>query len=165
MNQMNTFKTDQLSVAEIRLFNEERKSSTIPEKKSYTILLNQDGKYLNILNPILDYPVYERVPYANILPNGEGYGTMISHVSGEIKDGPCYIIDVNMKRILSKDMISYEEILSYVLQSGKFFPDRISIIENMDIISRMKYRKKYLSDKNNLEKYKEYMNSDSKHIR
>lgn len=165
MNQTNTFKTEQLSVAEIRIFNEERKSSIIPDKRSYTILLNQDGKYVNILNPILDYPIYERVPYANTLPDGEDYGTMISHVSGDIKDGPCYIIDVNMKKILSKDKISYEEILSYVLQSGKFFPDRISIIENMDIFSRMKYRKKYLSDKNDLEKYEDYMYSGSKHIK
>ena len=105
------------------------------------------------------------MPYANTLPDGEDYGTMISHVFGEIKDGPCYILDVNMNKVLTKDTMSYEEVLSFVLQSSNFFPDRISIIEKMDLFSRMKYRKKYLSDKMDLEKFEKYMNRGSKHIK
>ena len=161
MNQTNIFKTKELSVAEIRLFNEERKSSIIPEKRSYTILFNKDGKYMNLCNPLLNYPVYDRVPYSNNLSDGEDYGTMITLVSGEIKDGPCYILDVDMQKVLARDTISYEDIISFVLQTSKFFPDRISIIEQMDFFSRMKYHKKYISDKKDFEIFDNYMNGNN----
>ena len=153
----NNIKTENLRMAEIRTFDEEKKSSMIPNRRAYTILGCYDGNYKNLFNPSLDYPVYDRLPYSNTTLDGEDYGTMIALVSGKIQDGPCYILDGSMKQVLNKDTVSFEELEEYVLTSGKFFPDRIRMIEDMDFISRMKYRKRYLLDKKYNEEFKELM--------
>ena len=136
MNRSN-YKTEQLELAEIRNFNAKRKSSVIPGRRAYTILGKFDDHYYNILNPSLEYPVYGRLPYSNTTSDGEDFGTMISLVEGEIQDGPCYILDISMKKVLQKEYVSFEQLQEFVLDSWKFFPDRISMIEDMNFFSRM----------------------------
>lgn len=153
----NSIKTEQLRLAEIREFNYERKSSLIPLKKAYAILGEINGHYINVLNPFLEYPVYERLPYSNVTPSGEEFGTMISLVDGEVKDGPCYILDYKLKKYINKENVSIDEIKEYVLDSGTFFPDRIHLIEEMSLIKRLKYKRKYEYDKKSYDEFMKYM--------
>ncbi len=163
MIDLNRLDTKNLFLAEIRRFDVERNASLIPMHRAYAILIKTPISYVNLFNPSDHYPVYDRVPYSNITLAGEDFGTKIRLIYGEEKDGACYILDnVSMERMIGKETISYSEVEDMMLRSKKFFPNRISIIQNKDVLQKMKYRDIYVKDKALLSKFNEYMNDSNK---
>lgn len=92
--------------------------------------MKENDTYYNLFNPMLDYPVYERVPYSNTTANGEDYGTKIQLIQGDACDGICYIVEsFHLQSIFGDKQISLSELKSYILSSQFFFLDRQHILD------------------------------------
>ena len=157
--------TSRVKLAQLRYFNLERKASEIPEDKAYAVLVEVNGTYINVLNPMEELPVLDRSPYTNTTPDGlHEFGNQLFLVNGELQDGPCYILErENMKDHFRREKVSISDIENYVLNSKKFFVDRVELIEKDRKLLRDRYYKKlYLEDIKKLNKFNEYLDSFDK---
>ena len=154
-----------VKLAQLRYFNLERKASEIPEEKVYAMLVEINGTYINLLNPIEELPVFGRAPYTNTTPDGQHeFGNQLFLINGELQDGLCYILEKeDMKYEFRRDKVSINDIENYVLNSKLFFADRVELLEKDKKIARDRYYKKlYLEDIKKLNKLKEYLSSFEK---
>ena len=152
-----------IRLAQIRYFDADRKGSLIPEERAYVFMVDIGGEYVNLFNPSENLPVYGRTPYSNTTRYGIEFGTKIVLLQGEIQNGPCYIIEkINPDDIFRKEEVTVEEIENYMLQSDRFFIDRIDIFERRKSIIDFGKRKKIREDRVKLEKFEDYMKSQEK---
>ena len=144
--------SSKLKLAQIRYFDMESKASKLPEENAYVFLIEVDGKYVNVLDSTQELPVFARSPYSNITMDGVEFGNQIYLVNGELKDGPCFIIEnINLKHEFKKDKILIKELENYIINSDKFFIDRIKILEKQ----KKKIKKNLIKQKieNDLESF------------
>ena len=158
-----------ICLAQLRYFNFERKSTVIPDEKAYVVLLNVDGNYSNIITGEV-LPVYGRVPYTNTTLDGEDYGTMLYSVTGEIKDGMCYLLEEkeNFGMFVEKDRYSMKEIESKIINSSLLFVDRIDLLNKrkLSVINRLRANKIILKDTKKMENFNNsYCASEEKVIK
>ena len=124
-----TLNTENLRLARIKYFDTKHNGAEICDEEAYAFLFAFGGNYLNVFNPADNLPIYDRAPYANVAKNGMNYGNKLFHISGDVKDGPCYVIEpYSVKSLVGKDTITMEELREYVLASKKYFVDRIALI-------------------------------------
>ncbi len=148
-------KTNNMRLAQIRYFEEERNAVEILPIAAYVFLIHVGDKYYNLLNPAVEVPVYERVPYSNTTSAGEDYGSMIRLVEGEVKDGVCYVIDnVSVKGMFGKDEVELNEVEKYVMNSDLFFADRYALYrDKSSFFDRLKNSKKIAEDAKTLDEF------------
>ncbi len=159
---MEKMKTENLKLAQIRYFETKRNATEIPMNPAYVILFHQEGEYMNVFCPGEELPVYERAPYGNCTLNGDNYGNLLYLASGEVQEGPCFVVEpFRMKDILRKEEVSMSELEDFVMTSDYFFVDRISLLEKKEgsFLSRMKNRKKIQEDQTKKEQLDSYFAS------
>lgn len=156
--------TERLKLAQVRFYSESHRGVEIPREKAYAFLYRlEDDQYINLLDPLNELPVYERVPYANSFQNGESYGTKISLVSGDSKSGACYVMEnIGFDRIFEEKTITMDQLKKYILASDKFFIDRPKIVEDSvqgkGFVDRfIAFDKKYRDDKKKQEEFQQYL--------
>ena len=159
--------TSKLRLARIKMYDSEAKGSEFfptGVDVPYVFLYNVNGTYINLLNPLDDYPVCKKTPYALCDKNGEDYGVWMVHVSGDLNDGPFYLMDAQNSRvnIFSEDEIDMETLKEYIIRSNKFFIDRLSILESLPVKERFKYRELIRKDSEKHNKFEEYVTSYEK---
>lgn len=124
-----TIKTKDLRLARIKYFDLEHNGAELCDMEVYAFLQAVGDKYVNVFKPEEELPVYDRAPYANVTKTGEDYGNRLIHVSGEVMDGPCYVMElVSVPELVGMDIIGLDALKEYVLSSKKLFADRISLI-------------------------------------
>jgi len=156
--------TKKLRLGQVRYFDTKTNSSEIPELSVYAFLYEVNGTYVNVLDFTRDYPVFDRYIYTNYASTGEAYGNKIQLVNGELKDGLCYILERgDASRLLGKDEVTLNDLLLYVINSDKFFIDRISLLENVRGIDGFIVKRKLKEDYSKLDEFYEYVdrNADS----
>ena len=133
-----------IKLAQLRKYDARRKASEIPDKKAYAVMVEVNGTYVNVLNPLEELPVYGRTPYANTTRDGmHEFGNKIVLLNGEEKDGPCYILETtDMEHELHKEKVTIKDIENYVLNSKLFFVDRIKLLNGDRRIPRSLYNKR-----------------------
>ena len=124
-------KTKNLALAEVRYFDEERQAVEVMADPAYVILMHVKDSYINPFHLGEELPVYTRLPYSNTTLDGEDFGTKIALASGDVKDGPCFVINEdNLEPFFGIKEISIEELGNYMIQSSKFFVDRMNLLED-----------------------------------
>ena len=156
-----------VKLARIKYFDVKHNGAEVNDIDAYAFLYEQDGEYANIFNPERELPVYGRVPYTNTTRDGEDFGTKIVLKSGEISDGPCYIIDVEKcDEFFGKEQIDMVGLKQYVLRSNKFFIDRYSMLKEGTRNERIFHHKKMQQDMKMIKEFNEFIeshNTDSIH--
>ena len=166
MSQM--INTENLKLADVRLFDAKRMASEIPNVHGYSFLVKDCDTYYNVFNPLLDYPVYERVPYSNTTLDGEDYGTKIQLVQGEACDGICYIIEpLNFQSLFGNNQISLAELKAYMLSSQFFFLDRHHVLEEepFHLNTIVRNRKIREADEKSMVEFERYLGASAKSLR
>ncbi len=152
--------TKKLRLAQIRYFDKEKKSSEISEEQVYAFLYEVNGTFVNVLNFTREYPVFERSTYTNFTADGEPFGNKIVLRNGNIETGLCYIIErTDCNRLLDCDEISIDNLLLYIINSDKFFIDRIGILEKATGLSRVIIKRRLKEDYKKLDTFYEYLDS------
>lgn len=119
---------DKVRIGQMRYFDMERNGTEIPEDKAYAFLVNIGGVYINPFDPLEEIPVYDRGREENYTLDGEPYGTKIKLVSGEVKEGLCYVLEkADGREIFDKEEVTMQDLVNYMLSSKDFFFDRINI--------------------------------------
>ena len=158
-------KTNRLKLAQVRFFSEKHNGVEIPEKPAYAFLVKLgEDNYFNPFNLEREYPVYDRTFYAQCDRNGNDYGTIIRLVSGEVKSGPCYVLEkknnpldfTGFGRLCLDDSVSIEKLEEYMLSSDLFFIDRVNILEKMDL-DTPQLQRKFDDDGTETEKFEQYL--------
>lgn len=125
------FNVRDLKLGQVRYFDKDHNGIEVIPVSAYVILFKNGNDYYNIFNVDNVYPVYKRVPYSNTTMDGEDFGTKIVLDSGECKDGLCYVLEnKSLMLLFKKDVVSYEELLEYVINSKFFFVDRLDMLKN-----------------------------------
>lgn len=134
-------KTEDLLFTTLKYY-EKDKGVEVSDNFAYAFLVKvSDDVYINPFEPLDLYPVFERVPYSNVTKDGESYGSKMRLLNDIDTTGPCYI--VMSGKLFDKDLISYEELEEYILNSDKFFKDRFYIAK--DRLAKLKQPLKMLS--------------------
>lgn len=124
-------KANKVRLAQVRYFDVEENASEIPHEPAYAFLIKVNGVYINPFNPIEEVPVYERVWYSNTTWEGREFGTKIVLAQGEVQEGKCYILELEMgKKLFDKDMITIKDLEDYMFNSEDFFVDRLEVGKN-----------------------------------
>ena len=99
---------------------------------SYVFLVDLgDGQYANPFNVGEDLPVFKRSQYANYTRDGESYGTKVYLVNNVNKTGACYVLSKNVTDMgIDDSIISYQELIDYMFDSGLYFNDRKQFIKD-----------------------------------
>ena len=136
---------EKIKRAQIRFLDEE--GVEIPEIKAYTIFIKKECSYINLFNLLEDCNVYERLPYSNVTPSGEVYGTKIRLVHGNKNLGKCYVLDFKkMDELEGLEEISLMDLYMIVLKSNDFYPDRKDIIRAYPHLVSRREKKKILEN-------------------
>ena len=162
-----TIDTSKLKLAKIKIYDAEGKGSYhFPEgvEEPYAFLYEVNGTFVNIFNPLADLPVCERTHYAFCNKEGEDIGCYVTHVQGELTDGPYYVMNPRDCRsvIFSDDEIEMERLKQYVLRSGHFFLERLDIIKSLPIMEKRKYRKIAREDQERHDKFNKLVTASEK---
>ena len=159
--------SSRLRLAQVRYFNKEMNGVSIPSQSAYAFLVNVNGTYVNIVNPIEELPVYDRVPYTNTTLDGEDYGTKLVLINGEVQDGVCYVLErTKIEDLFDKKEVYISDLEDYIMKSDKFFIDRIDLLRDKIGSQRRKsyYRRKMVSDLKLLDKFNNYLAEESKGV-
>lgn len=127
---MRNFKVRDLKLAELKYYDEEHNGIEVMEPLSYVVLLRMGNSYVNFFKPEEIYPVFERTPYANVsVKDGEEFGTKVRLLTDEedCVSGPCWLLDREDDSCDKRDVVSVLEVEDYVLNSYRYFKDRIAI--------------------------------------
>ena len=137
----NKIKTKDLNLVTLKYY-EEGNGVEVSDNFSYAFLVKiKDGVYINPFSQLELYPVFERLPYYNTTLDGEEYGNKLRLLNDVDVTGPCYIVVGD--NVFDKDVISYEELENYILNSSNFFKDRFYIAK--DRLTKLKQPLKMLS--------------------
>ena len=151
---------NKIRLARVRYYDVKNNGAELSSQEAYAFLLQVDEKkYINPFDVTEDLPVLDRTFYANVMPNGEEYGTKLFHVCGELVDGPCYVLErQSAKDLFKKENISLHEIKRYILYSNKFFVDRRRIISELEesFFKKSRFLPTIMSDSANMEKLKKF---------
>ena len=154
--------TEDLRLARIKYYDVAHNGAELSDIEAYAFLKKTGDRYVNVFDILKDLPVLDRSIYPNVMRNGEEFGNRLIHVCGELKDGPCYVIEpFSMREVIGFDYISEEELKEFVLRSDKFFVDRIKLIEEETGMKRIKLQPVLKSDVENMQAFQEYMNRDT----
>ena len=139
---------NRLRLARLRYFDEVANAVEIPSEEAYAFLVDVHGTYINPFNPFEEVPVYDRTNYTNTTLDGVSYGTKIVLASGEVKDGPCYVLEKNDGReIFDKEEVTIKDLEDYMFASQDFFFDRMEVAKaNRWKPKEMLYRYTQMSD-------------------
>ncbi|MBR2679022.1 MAG: hypothetical protein IKE63_06355 [Bacilli bacterium] len=119
---------DKVRIGQVRYFDIERNATEIPEDKAYAFLINVNGVYINPFNPLEELPVYDRERGENYTLDGVPHGTKIKLVNGEVKEGPCYVLEkTDGREIFDKDIVTISDMEDYMFASNNFFVDRMDV--------------------------------------
>lgn len=139
---------DRIKRAEIRYYESDKNSVAIPDMKAYSILLDVNGTYINIVDPFKEINVYGRLPYTNSTISGEDYGNKIISLSGNEEDGVCYVFEPKLPSELTDlviegtDLINIDDIYRYMANSDDFYYDRVDLLrKNPRLVKFGKARK------------------------
>ncbi len=122
---------DKVRIGQMRYFDIERNGTEILEDKAYAFLVKVNGVYINPFNPFEEIPVYDRTKYTNTTLDGESYGTKIELACGEVKEGPCYVLEkLDGRDIFDKEEITISDMEDYMFASQDFFFDRMEVAKN-----------------------------------
>ena len=148
---------EKIKRAQIRFLDEE--GVEIPEIKAYTIFIKKECSYINLFNLLEDCNVYERLPYSNVTPSGEAYGTKIRLVHGNKNLGKCYVLDFKkMDELEGLEEISLMDLYMIVLKSNDFYPDRKEIIrDHQHIVGYREKRRILEKDSIMIDKFYDYL--------
>ncbi len=151
--------TKNLKLARVKYYSNDRGGAEVSDVDAYVFLCKNGEKYTNPLDCFDEVPVFERVPYSNQTLDGEDFGTRLLHISGELQNGACYIVDpYQIGKVFGKDFISLSELKNYILNSDHFFVDRISIINQIKpFVLRARWIPVYFEDKSKLKELEEYI--------
>lgn len=157
-----TFDINKLRVAKIKYFDSKDQSCrSLPDglNQPYVFLYNFDGKYINIFDPLREYPVYEETSLMYADNDGIDRGSLIFQVSGERKDGPIYLMHSSRttRDYFKNDKIDYNQLKKCILFSSSFFIERPKIIMSLPLKERIGYLKKFLKDIRDKYYFKEYL--------
>jgi hypothetical protein len=131
MNKEDKIDVSKLHLAELKYYDKSHSGVELGGALSYAFLLDCGDKYINPLNVGDSYPVFERSPYANFTCDGEPYGSKLWLVDGEDITGPCYVlVKGTLKDDFHSPSISIKQLEDYVLNSSKFFKDRVDVAVN-----------------------------------
>ena len=133
-----------LRLAELRCF--EDNNIKLRNPFGYGILLKiKNNDYVNVLNVMEKYPIFERKQVISLSPKGNFQVENLGNYNGNtlklltnednLKNGPCWLIDEESFDSLG-EQVTFEEIENYVLDSDLFFKDRMDIAQ--DRLSRFK---------------------------
>ncbi len=152
--------TKRIKLAKVTYFDTRYNGSAVPSVDAYAFLVNVNGTYVNPFNVAEELPVYDRVPYSNTTRDGDDFGTKIVLANGEVKDGPCYVIEkVNVEDYYDKKQMSLSMLEDCMLRSNNFFIDRMGILERNPVGARVKgySKRKLMEDKRKLKEFQEFM--------
>ena len=156
-------KTENLRLARVKYFDVEHNGAELTEHEVYAFLESIGGKYVNVFHPTEELPVYDRAPYANVTRDGEDYGNRLFHLSGDVANGPCYVLDlVSVSKMLGKEDISLSALKEYVLSSKNFFLDRISLIQQEKGVRKVRMLPQLMEDTRRMNAFQEYLDGHSK---
>ena len=139
---------DKVRIGQMRYFDMEGNGTEIPKEKGYAFLVNINGVYINPFSPFEEIPVYDRGREQNYTLDGEPYGTKIKIASGEVKEGPCYVLEKDDGReIFDKEEVTMKDLEDYMFASQDFFFDRMEVAKaNRWKPKEMLYRYTQMSD-------------------
>lgn len=143
MNKSQEIKTKDLQTVGIRYFNEKENGIELSRNLGYAFLVKVgEGLYVNPFNPLEMYPVFERLPYANVTRDGEEFGNKVALISGEAKTGPCYLNVAGVgSNIFSRDTVTIDELENFMLDSSFYFVDRYDVAASRVLKNPIKMRK------------------------
>ena len=152
--------TKKLRLAQIRYFEAKKNASEVLDERVYAFLYEINGTFVNVLNFTREYPVLGRTVYHNYTLDGEPHGNKLSVVSGELKDGLCYILErCDCSSLFNSDSIRFDDLLLYVINSDKFFIDRIAMLEKASGLSKFIIKRKLKEDYQKLDVFYDYLDS------
>ena len=151
---------NKVRLARVKYYDVENNGAELSEHEAYAFLIQvNDHKFINPFDLAEDLPVLDRTFYANVTPKGEEYGTKLIHVSGELDNGPCYVLErLSVKDLFKKDSVSISDLRKYILRSRKFFVDRRHIISELDepFIKKSRFLPTILADEASMDKLKRF---------
>ena len=149
--------TKDLRIAEVRYFDTLHNGVLVPSVEAYVLLQKIGDQYVNVFHPEVEYPIYERVPYSNTTMDGWDFGTKIIQVSGECKDGLCYVMArTPIQDVLRVNQITREELEKVILKSNVFFIDRIDLLKKQ---KNSFFNKQLWDDKKKMKEFQQYIDS------
>lgn len=153
---------ENLRKAKIR-YCESDKGCEIPEVEAYALLIKIGDEYRNVVRPLEECNVYDRLPYSNRTQNGEDFGSKIILASGKEEDGICYIMEKKLGAFEGKDYVTVDEIDDEIINNlDVFYFDRWDLCFDgvVPINKCSKVVKK--ADKERRNKFIEFLNSKQK---
>ena len=154
-----------LKLAKVRYYDASHNGAELTDIDAYAFLLDVNGNYINLFDPVEDLPVFDRTSYTNTTLNGDDFGTLIRHLHGSLDSGPCYIIEkVDLSRIFKKDKIRVSELIEYIIKSDKFFVDRLNLYKEKKNSARRNEinKNKIKNDELMMFRFQDYLNSHEK---
>lgn len=151
--------TKRIKLGKVTFFDTEHNGTAVPSVDAYVFLVNVNGTYVNPFNVASELPVYDRVPYTNTTRDGEDFGTKIVLANGEVKDGPCYVIEkIDISSYYGKEQMSVDMLRDIMLKSDKFFVDRLGVLEEIPALTRgRKLGRKMMEDKKKMSELQEFL--------
>ena len=151
--------TKRIKLGKVTYFDTEHNGTAVPSVDAYVFLVNVNGTYVNPFNVASELPVYDRVPYTNTTRDGEDFGTKIVLANGEVKDGPCYVIEkIDISSYYGEDQMSVDMLRDVMLKSDKFFVDRLGILEDKPALTRgKKLTRKMIADRARMEELRTFL--------
>ena len=153
--------TKRIRLGKVTYFDTKNNGSRVPEVDAYVLLIKLNGIYINPFNLADEMPIYDRVPYSNTTRGGEDYGTKIVHVQGKEEDGRCIVLDtVKGEELFGEGTIELDQLEEYVIQSNKFFIDRIDLLDKRTSSFRKRnyYNRKTVEDLKSMMEFNYFMN-------
>lgn len=123
-----TIKAENLKLAALRYYDK-RKGVELTDPLGY-VILEKVGKdmYVNPLDIVEEYPIFEVMPHSNITASSDEYGNNMRLINGIDVGGPCYVLfNSNLKDSFDTNLISEQELKEYILRSNYYFIDRKKI--------------------------------------
>ena len=143
--------TKDLRLAKVKYYSEEKKAAALADVDAYVFLMRVGDQFINVFNELDDCLIMDR---------SKRYANALNYVSGELKSGPCYVVEpFPVEETLGRDTISFEDLKEYVMKSDKFFIDRLSLFKQENGIRRFINQPKIKRDLESKKQLQEYLDS------
>lgn len=156
----NKIPVNKLRLGTLKYFDKDVHGVEVSSFEAYAFLININGCYVNVLDIAEEeMPVFSRICYSNTTSSGDSYGTKLIHESGNMRSGMCYIIeDVDLERMFGDAAVSLEKIEDYVINSDKFFLNRMALLNRKQLSnkSKKKLSKTIMDDHAKLQEINDY---------
>lgn len=149
---INRIDINNIKLAKVRYFDEKNEGVEISKIEAYVLLININGEYVNFFDHDLrSLPIFKRAHCSNISHSGESFGTRLIYINGDLRSGPCYVIeDRDLSKYFERSVVSLNDLKKFIIFSNSFFVDRQPLILScLNTLSRKERRiakKKYLED-------------------